>query len=143
MNEKGFTLVEVLTTIAILGIISTVAIPMVNKYLLQSKNKTYDTYVNTLYNATRNYYEKNSMFIPKAGSSETLTAKTLLNESFIDELVDPENKNEKCDYNESKVKVENIATKNADGTVRNNAKLKYYVTLKCHNKFYVENKLMN
>ena len=143
MNRKGFTLIEIITTITILGIISVVAIPMVNKYLLQSRDKTYDTYVTTLYNATREYFSKNSVFLPDANSSKTVYAKELLNDGYIDDLVDPENKNQTCDYDNSFVRVENVTTTTDDGKVRNNAKFKYYVTLNCHNKKIEDNKLMN
>ena len=70
MNKKGFTLVEIITTITIVGILSAVAIPMVNKYFLSAQKKTYDTYVETLYNATRNYLEKNTLFIPATTNSK-------------------------------------------------------------------------
>ena len=145
MNRKGFTLIEVLGTLTILGIISVVAVPMVNKYLMQSKDKTYDNYVNTLYNATRNYYEKNSMFLPKAGTSSKVTARELLNDDYIDELIDPETRNaggqenRTCDHDKSYVLVTN---KTEAGKIRKNADLEFRVTLVCHKKT-IEDKLMD
>ena len=138
MNRKGFTLIEVLGTLTILGIISVVAVPMVNKYLMQSKDKTYDNYVNTLYNATRNYYEKNSMFLPKADTSSKVTARELLNDDYIDELIDPETRNapeqkdRTCDYDKSFVVVKNNTK--SGSKVRSNADLEFHVTLVCHKK---------
>ncbi len=128
MNKKGFTLVEIITTITIVGILSAVAIPMVNKYFLSAQKKTYDTYVETLYNATRNYLEKNTLFIPATTNSKddlTVLASTLLDEGYIDALVDPENKNLECDYDNSKIIVHN------NDTSKKNPDLTYNVTLKC------------
>ena len=43
-NKKGFTLVELLATIVILGIISTVTIVTVTEYYQRSKEKTEDAF---------------------------------------------------------------------------------------------------
>ena len=41
MNKKGFTLVELLATIVILGVLSTIGITSTSKYLTQSRKKSY------------------------------------------------------------------------------------------------------
>ena len=43
MNNKGFTLVEILATIAILGILSGIVIGGVQKYIEKSRQQAYDT----------------------------------------------------------------------------------------------------
>ena len=124
MNKKGFTLVEIITTITIVGILSAVAIPMVNKYFLSAQKKTYDTYVETLYNATRNYLEKNTLFIPATTNSKddlTVLASTLLDEGYIDAT----KRSVECDYDNSKIIVHN------NDTSKKNPDLTYNVTLKC------------
>ena len=130
MNRKGFTLVELITTITIIGILSAVAIPMVNKYFLSTKDKTYNTYVTTLYNAARSYLEKNTIFIPTSNEEKDLeiSADTLLKEGYIDELVDPSKKQEQCDYTNSKVVVHNNLGKDE---IKSNPDLTYKVTLSC------------
>ena len=40
INKKGFTLVETLTVIVILGLIMTIAVSSVTKYITTSKKKT-------------------------------------------------------------------------------------------------------
>ena len=40
MNKKGFTLVELLAVIVILGLLMAIAIPSVTKYITQSRKKT-------------------------------------------------------------------------------------------------------
>ena len=39
-NNKGFTLVELLAVIVILGLLMAIAIPSVTKYITQSRKKT-------------------------------------------------------------------------------------------------------
>ena len=41
MNKKGFTLIEILTVIIILGILMIIAVPAVSKYILESRETTY------------------------------------------------------------------------------------------------------
>ena len=42
MKKKGFTLVELLAVIIILSLVLVIAVPSVNKYIKQSKEKAYD-----------------------------------------------------------------------------------------------------
>ena len=41
-NKKGFTLVELLATIAILGIISIVALPQINKLMQENSKRKFE-----------------------------------------------------------------------------------------------------
>ena len=41
-NNKGFTLIEILAAIVILGIISTIAVPAVYKYVTKTKDFSYE-----------------------------------------------------------------------------------------------------
>ena len=47
-NEKGFTLVELLAVILVLGLVLVIAVPSVNKYLKSSKQKAFDVQINIL-----------------------------------------------------------------------------------------------
>lgn len=128
MNKKGFTLIEVIAVIVILGIISTVAIPIINKYLFKARDRAYDTYVETLYNGTRIFLEKNTMEIPGNKETKTFTSQILTNDGYIDPLQDPEDKRKECTGNV-------MVTNNTPvGTIRSNPDLTYKITLTCSRK---------
>ena len=48
MNNKGFTLVELLVVIAVMGIITGMSIPLIRNVQLNRENKRYETYLNSL-----------------------------------------------------------------------------------------------
>lgn len=53
-KKKAFTLVEVLVAIIILGIILIIAVPSINKYIDDSKNKAFFISVSNIVNAIKN-----------------------------------------------------------------------------------------
>lgn len=55
MNKKGFTLVELLGVIVILGIIATITVPLVQRTILENTEKAYDDQVISFERAAKNY----------------------------------------------------------------------------------------
>ena len=55
LNNKGFTLVELLATIVILGIISTIAVVSIDKMLDHSKEVECDSILQSITNAAKEY----------------------------------------------------------------------------------------
>ena len=51
-NRKGFTLIEIIAVVIIIGIIFTIAVPMVSSYILDSRKTSYygtiSAYVETI-----------------------------------------------------------------------------------------------
>lgn len=60
-NKKGFTLVEVLVVVVILGLILLIAIPSVSKYINQSKRKTLISSINGYITTVSNDVKKRNI----------------------------------------------------------------------------------
>ncbi len=54
-NKKGFTLVELLAVVVILGLIILVTIPAVNRFILNSKEKAFSFAQESMETAAKNY----------------------------------------------------------------------------------------
>lgn len=65
MNCKAFTLVEVLATIIVLGIIMAIIIPNVFVSIDDTKLKTYTVKENEIIKASRNYVLENKITLPQ------------------------------------------------------------------------------
>lgn len=87
MNNKGFTLVEVLAAVAIIAILGLVATPSVLSMINTSKNSSYDIMVDNIRIAAEEMYEEIEYFDSKIydysilGKENTLV---LLNDNKID-----------------------------------------------------------
>ncbi len=95
MNRKGFTLVELLATIAIMGILSGVAIMGVNRYLTKSKKQAYDTMEKSAYDAAVNYVVEHSVSF-SGTEGKWLALKTLVDEGYLENPIDPNKKGSSC-----------------------------------------------
>lgn len=97
--KKGFTLVEMLAVIVILAIISLIIFPEVNKMIKNSKQKSYNTQINSLIDATKKMVSKDSTRLPEMIDGEkrciTLTELKLAGEIDKDVIDDPRNTSHK------------------------------------------------
>ena len=91
--KKGFTLVELLSVIVILGILASIAIPTINTAINSSRNKAYNEQINTIQNAARTYMSKNSLKLPNQEENGkcTISVSTLQKEGLlsVDDIVNP------------------------------------------------------
>ena len=102
MNRKGFTLVELLAVIAIMGILSGVAIMAVTRYLNKSKEHAYDTIFNSVKDASINYILDQNIKITVTPTSINIS--DLVDDGYLETPLDPNKKNEACNGNVSVVK---------------------------------------
>ena len=65
---KGFTLIELMIVVAIIGILAAVAIPAFMKYIKKSKNSEAKINVERIYNGGKSYFEANQQFVQRASS---------------------------------------------------------------------------
>ena len=63
MNKKGFTLVELLAVVTILGIILVAAVPAVNRWIGRGKTESLESQKKTLVMATESYAQSNSKYL--------------------------------------------------------------------------------
>ena len=78
LRNKGFTLIEVLIVIAIIGILAAIAIPQFSKYRMMSHNAAAMSDIKNAITAQEAYYAENRIY---AGSFERLNQASQLFES--------------------------------------------------------------
>ena len=64
MNKKGFTLVELLAVIVILGLLGALTIPLVEKIIKDNREKVHQVNVDTILNAAYDYAQTNPDYWP-------------------------------------------------------------------------------
>ena len=90
-NRKGFTLVEVIGAVIILGILAILAVPLFTKQLNTFRDDYYENLASNFENSGREFFSDNRMYRP-TGKLEAakVTLNTLNGQKYIDEFVDYE-----------------------------------------------------
>ncbi len=96
--KKGFTLVELMVIIALLGVIAVMASTAVIGIMDRSKTSLSQTQINTLEDAAEKWGVVNADKMPLDNSVYSLDIQTLADEGYIDsaDLKNPENKEKLC-----------------------------------------------
>ena len=87
-NKKGFTLVELLAVITIMGIIMAVAVGAVFIHLQNSREQAMETIASSSYDGAVMYMMDNNIML-EADETKTLTIEELYNDHRIDRPIDP------------------------------------------------------
>ncbi len=87
-NNKGFTLVELLATIVILGLLATIAIGSVMYMVELTKENYYKTQEDLIIASAREYFLNNRYELPDNGSSISITTEELARAGYGDETKD-------------------------------------------------------
>lgn len=103
--KKGFTLVELLGVIVILGLIAMVAIPTINTALDNSREKAYNEQINTIVDTARTYMSKNSLKLPSQmeGSNCCISVETMQKAGLLtaDDIENPKYREGSTDEEEN------------------------------------------
>ena len=91
-KQNGFTLVELLTVLALLSIIALMIYPLVEDYVNGSKDKAYNVEIENMIAATKEWAADNSTSLPEKGATKTVTLATLINGGYIDPVTNPKTK---------------------------------------------------
>ena len=97
-NNKGFTMVELLTVLVVLAVITAITVPVVTSVLKNSRKSAYERQLDNVIEAAESYEAKNIGNLPRPGNSDTITLRTLKDEGFLEEsFINPDTKKEFSD----------------------------------------------
>ncbi|HIS37956.1 MAG TPA: type II secretion system protein [Candidatus Onthousia faecavium] len=89
MNKKGFTMVELMAVIIILGILMSLAYMGVTQYLERARDATYEDFEENIRTGATNYLIDHTGYIPEVGESIVIDVSKLICEGYVEELQDP------------------------------------------------------
>lgn len=141
-KKNGFTLVELIAVVAILGLIALVVYPAIASVIRNSRESAYNDQVAVIEKAAKTWSLKHANILPDDGSVYRLSVDTLVDEGYIsnDEVKDPRHSSEnlkgniEIKYDTAKkqfiftyvdsTEKENIAMNDLATTIINNSKKK-------------------
>ena len=90
MNKKGFTLVELLAVIVLLGLIALIAAPAITGIIKQSKDSLSDSQKQSIEMSAKNWATDNMGKLPSSGNCILVKLTTLQGGGYADlEIKDP------------------------------------------------------
>ena len=94
MNRKGFTLVEVLAVVVLLGLLVAIIVPVVNNLLGDSEEALYNKQVDSIVFASKKYIVEHSELLPDEGGVNSIGITQLIDEGVIDKgnVINPKTK---------------------------------------------------
>ena len=116
MNNKAFTLVELLGVLIILSIMLVLVFPSVTHIINQGKETTYQVQINKILRATYDYSLKNTSILPQNNEISFVTLGELKQEGFIDNDVTNPDTSEPFP-NDLIITIKNTNSKNYDKKV--------------------------
>ncbi len=95
-KNTGFTMVELLAVITILGVLSLIAVGATTRFLTSSRKKTYEEFEDNMKTSTENYLIEHPEYIPLGSDSFRIDLTDLIDEQYSGVLEDPEKSGSAC-----------------------------------------------
>lgn len=89
LKTKGFTMIELLATVVILGILAGISTPLVSRYLTKARENNYEHMFTGAYDAVNNYIIEENKTVTRAGLYMKLS--DLVAGGYLESLEDPGN----------------------------------------------------
>lgn len=124
INKNGFTTLELLAVIIILGILVTLAYTGVTGYLNHAKDATYKDFEQSITTGVTNYLIDHTGSIPNEGESLIVDVEKLVCEGYVDDLEDPDSSTKTCN-------LESYAIVKRNNDTGYNMDIEYSACLKC------------
>ena len=84
LDKRGFTMVELLATIVIIGILGTIGVVGVTRSMKSAKDRYYVAQNKLFISAAQTYFTDNKSRLPmKSGTLKQVTLETLTNSNYI------------------------------------------------------------
>jgi len=99
LNKRGFTIIEMLATIVILGIMAGIAVGAVYIHAQNSREQAMETIASTSYDGMVNYMMEHGILLNPAeqsGNSRSIGIDELFDEGYIERPSDPYNSGGLC-----------------------------------------------
>lgn len=123
-NKRGFTVVELLVVLVILGILITLAYMGVSRYLNQARSTTYEDFEKNITSGVTNYLIDHTGSIPNEGESLVVDVEKLVCEGYIEDLQDPRESSKTCN-------LDSYAIVKRNNDTSSNMDIEYSACLKC------------
>jgi len=96
-NNNGFTLVELLAVIVVLGIILTIAIPKIVLLINNAKESVYVKDEQMMVSSVKKFVLTNGDYIPdEIGVGINVPLSEMISQNFMENIVDPKDKSTNC-----------------------------------------------
>lgn len=91
MRKNGFTLIEILAVIVIIGVVSLITMPVVQKNITKSREQAYKTQIDTIVKAAKDWSSENLSYLPENNNDKlNINLEMLMSLGYVeDDLIDP------------------------------------------------------
>lgn len=121
-NSGGFTLIEIIAVVIIIGILAIVTVPSVSRYIANTRKTAYSSHEESMKRAAESYTiecldgTNPNCLLPDRGTKQKLYLNELVDKGYLDNLKSTDGKTF-CDKNLSYVEIANTGKSNYEYTV--------------------------